>query len=71
MVELQINIVTMLDIGRNSSLVNERLPSNIRISGTLKAVSVKVYLIPCPGLRAFHLIFRAVIRHRGGNGMGD
>ena len=41
-VRLQINMVTMLDIDRKSSLVEERLPSNIRSSGALEAVSVNV-----------------------------
>ena len=35
-------MVTMLDIDRKSSLVEERLPSNIRSSGALEAVSVNV-----------------------------
>ena len=41
-VKHQINTHTMLDMDRKSSLVKESLPSNIRSSRTLKAISVTV-----------------------------
>ena len=41
-VKLQITTPAVLDTDRKSNLVKERLPSNIRSSGTLKAISVQV-----------------------------